>query len=77
MFRAALVNYELFTALQIIHLIFRGKHNISMLEVKVIIEFFNLVDITGKKKSVINIPFINYWSKFRPGFFKPKNFVYT
>ena len=48
-----------------------------MLEVKVIFEFFNSIDIMKKQKSVINIPLMNYWSKFRQAFLKPKNFVYT
>ena len=41
---------------------------ISMFEVKVMFEFFNLIDILKKQKSVINVPPINYWSKFRQAF---------
>ena len=48
-----------------------------MLEVKVIFEFFNLIDIMKKKKSFTNMPLLNDWSTFRLAFFKPKNFVYT
>ena len=48
-----------------------------MLEVKVLLEFFDLIDIMKKQKSITNIPFIKYWSKFRRAFFEAKNFVYT
>ena len=36
-----------------------------MFEVKIVSEFFNLIDILKKQKSVINLPLINCWSKFR------------
>ena len=58
------------------HFNLRGKFYISILEVKEIFEFFNLIEILKKSKSVIDIPLINYWFELRRVFFKPKNFMY-
>ena len=57
---------ELFISISEINLIY-----------KVIIEFFNWTDFLKMEKSDINMPFINYWSKFRQAFLNPRNFVYT
>ena len=44
---------------------FQSKPYISMLEVKVISEFFSLINILKKRKGIINISFANYWFKLR------------
>ena len=44
---------------------FQSKPYISMLEVNVISEFFSLINILKKQKSIINISLTNYWFKLR------------
>ena len=47
----------------------------SIMEIKVIFQFLDLIDILKKQKSVIDIPLMNYWVKLRWASSNPKTFM--